>query len=90
MSLIDSLVDHLSGSKPNSAAMAKERLCFVLAHECAGRRGAPAYLPALRQELLGVVLRHVAVDPEQIEMRFDRHDGHDLLKLNIVLPIGVR
>jgi cell division topological specificity factor len=90
MSLINSLVDYLRGSKPKSATLAKERLQVILAHENFGRRGGPAYLPALKQELLAVIAKYVAVGPEQIKRHVDRHGDYDLLELNIVLPEAPR
>jgi cell division topological specificity factor len=87
MSLINSLVDYLRGSKPKSAALAKERLQVILAHENP-RHGTPTYLPQLKQELLAVIVKYVAVDPEQIKMHVDRQGDYDLLELNIVLPEG--
>lgn len=86
MSLVHSFLDYLRGSKPQSASVAKERLQIILAHENSGRRGVPEYLPALRQELLGVIAKYVSVDPEQIKMNIDRQGEVDFLELNIVLP----
>jgi len=84
MSLIHSLIDYLRGSKPKSASVARERLQVILAHE--GGRGAPEYLPQLRQDLIAVLCKYVPVDPEQVKMHVGRHDGYDLLELDIVLP----
>lgn len=86
MSLIDSFVHYLRGSAPKSASVAKERLQVILAHENAGRRGTPDYLPALRQELIIVIGKYVSIDPEKIKMHIDRQGDFDLLELNIVLP----
>jgi cell division topological specificity factor len=90
MALINSFIDYLRGSKPKSASVAKERLQLILAHENPGRRGAPDYLPALRQELLGVIAKYVEIDPEQVKMHIDRQGNCDLLELNIVLTESVQ
>jgi len=90
MEMISSLIDYLRGSKPKSATVAKERLQLILAHENPGRRGTPDYLPALRQELLAVIAKYVAIDPEQVKVQIDRQGDYDLLELNIVLPEGVQ
>ena len=45
---------------PHSAAIAKERLKIVLAHERAGR-DAPDFLPELQKELIDVVGRYVEI-----------------------------
>ena len=84
MSLIHSLIDYLRGSKPKTANIARERLQVILAHE--GGRGAPDYLPALRQDLIAVLGKYIPIDPEQVKMHVGRHDGYDLLELDIVLP----
>jgi cell division topological specificity factor len=84
MSLIASLIDYLRGSRPKSANIARERLQIILAHE--GGRNAPDYLPALRQDIIAVLAKYVPIDPEQVKMHVGRHDGYDLLELDIVLP----
>ena len=84
MSLIHSLLDYLRSSKPKSASVARERLQLILAHE--GGRNAPDFLPQLRQDLIAVLTKYVAIDPEQIKMHYGRHDSYDLLELNIVMP----
>jgi cell division topological specificity factor len=59
MSLIDNLLDYLRGNEKKSAAVAKERLQIILAHERAGRgAAAPDYLPALQEELLEVIAKY--------------------------------
>ena len=69
-----------------SAALAKERLQIIVAHERGGRRGSPDYLPALKKELLEVVRKYVPVDPSQIKVHLDREGGYEILELNITLP----
>jgi len=69
-----------------SAAMAKERLQIIVAHERGGRRGSPDYLPALKKELLEVVRKYVPVDPSQIKVHLDREGDYEILELNITLP----
>jgi cell division topological specificity factor len=86
MTFVDSLIDFLRGSRPKSASVAKERLQLILAHENPSRRGGPDYLPALRQELLGVIAKYVAIDPEKVEVHVERQGVYDFLELNIALP----
>lgn len=88
MNLIDTLVAYLRGGKPSSASVAKERLQIVLAHE--GGRGAPDYLPQLKQEILGVISKYVAIDPERLKVSFGHRSGYDLLEMNIVLQEAPR
>ena len=52
----------------HSAAIAKERLKIVLAHERAGRN-APDFLPKLQKELIEVVARYVAIREDMIRVK---------------------
>ena len=85
---MNSLIEYLRGPKPKSAAIARERLQVILAHE--GGRHAPEFLPALRQDVIAAIVKHIAIDPEQIKMNFGRHGDYDLLELDIVLPEGLK
>lgn len=81
------LFESLFGAAPNkSAALAKERLQIIVAHERGSRRGSPDYLPALKKELLEVVRKYVPVDPSQIKVHLDREGAYEVLELNITLP----
>ncbi len=82
------LFDNIFRPSPNksSAALAKERLQIIVAHERGNRRGSPDYLPALKKELLEVVRKYVPVDQSQIKVHLDREGGYEVLELNITLP----
>jgi cell division topological specificity factor len=67
-----------------SAAIAKERLQILVAHD--RRRGGPSYLPQLQQDLLKVIRKYVAVDNDAVSVSVERDGGHEILELNIVLP----
>lgn len=69
-----------------SAAVAKERLQIIVAHERGNRRHSPDYLPALKRELLNVVRKYVSVDQEHIKVHLDREGDYEVLELNITLP----
>ena len=79
------ILSYFFGSKPNSAQTAKERLQIILAHERAGR-GAPDYLPALKEELLAVISKYVQINKEDIKVSLEKQDQYEVLELNIVLP----
>ena len=83
MGLFESL---FGGTSTKSAALAKERLQIIVAHERGSRRGSPDYLPALKKELLEVVRKYVTVDPNQIKVHLDREGAYEVLELNITLP----
>lgn len=71
----------------NTAALAKERLQIIVAHERGNsRRGSPEYLPALKKELLEVVRKYVPIDQSQVKVHLDREGGFEVLELNIPLP----
>jgi cell division topological specificity factor len=81
-----SIFDYFRTPRNRSAAVAKERLQIIVAHERSGRRRSPDYLPALKQELLNVVRKYVAIEQDQIKVHLDREGDCEVLELNIVLP----
>jgi cell division topological specificity factor len=72
---------------PASAPIARERLQILLAHE-RGLRGQPDLLMLLREEILSVVSRHVALDPEKVMVRMERGRNVSTLEVDIELPNG--
>src|SRR6266404_1821144 len=66
----------------HSAAIAKERLKIVLAHERAGRH-APDFLPRLQKELIDVVCRYVESREEMIRVNLGKSGETSLLEINI-------
>ncbi len=51
-------------------------------------RGAPDYLPLLRNELLEVIKKYVHVDLDAININVERDSGHEILELSVTLPEG--
>ena len=80
-----SLLDYFRVSRRNSAAIAKERLQILVAHERA-ERNRPSYLPMMQKELLEVVQKYVNVDQNAITINVEQDDRHEILELNILLP----
>jgi cell division topological specificity factor len=78
----------LFSSRPASAPIARERLQILLAHE-RGMRGQPNLLMLLREEILAVVSRHVALDPEKVIVRMERGQQVSTLEVDIELPNGL-
>ncbi|QHS10194.1 cell division topological specificity factor MinE [Sinimarinibacterium sp. NLF-5-8] len=70
----------------SSASVAKERLKVVVAHQREGRFGAPTYLPKLREEILAVVRKYVAVPDDSVDIQLQRDSGLEVLEMNITLP----
>lgn len=80
-----SLLDYFRASKPKSAAIAKERLQILVAHERTARNQ-PSYLPQLQKELLDVIRKYVHVEQDAISVNFEQDEDQETLELNIVLP----
>ncbi len=82
-----SILTMLLGEKKKSAAVAKERLQIILARECAaGGTSQPDYLPALQRELMAVVSKYVAINPQDIKVNFERQDNLEVLEVKVELP----
>lgn len=70
---------------PATASHAKDRLQIILSHERVGR-GREDFLPKLQQELIAVVARYVAVDPDKVVVNLERGQGMSTLEIGIELP----
>ena len=79
------ILDFLKRRPEPSAVVAKERLRIIVAQE-RSTRGAPDYLPLLRNELLEVIKKYVHVDLEAININVERDSGHEVLELSVALP----
>ncbi len=79
------LLDYFRSSRQPTAAIAKERLQILVAHERA-ERNKPDYLPMLQKELLEVIRKYVNVDQDAISVTMEQDDNREVLELNIVLP----
>lgn len=80
-----SLLNYLARNKKKSAAVAKERLQIILAHEHGAMDG-PEFLPALKEELLAVVKKYARVRSEDIVVALEKEGDCDILEVNISLP----
>ncbi len=79
------LLDYFRNSRPSSAAIAKERLQILVAHE-RSQRNKPDYLVALQRDLLEVIRKYVNVDQDAITVTMEQDDSREILELNIILP----
>ncbi|AAU90864.1 MULTISPECIES: cell division topological specificity factor MinE [Methylococcus] len=82
------LLDYFRGSRTDSAAVAKERLQILVAHERA-ERNKPDYLPLLQKELLEVIRKYVNVGQDAITVTMEKDDNREVLELNVVLPDAI-
>jgi cell division topological specificity factor len=74
-----------SNKDDQSAKVAKDRLQVLIAHERTDRSG-PDYLPMLRQDILDVIKKYVAVGDDALSVQIETQDDCDVLELNITLP----
>ena len=81
-----SLLSLLFGNKPKTAAMAKERLQLILAHERNGLSGKKDFLPEMQKELIAVISKYVAINPDDIKVSLEKQGNYEVLEVNIVLP----
>jgi cell division topological specificity factor len=72
-----------------SAPVARERLQILLAHERNSRNN-PDLLDTLREEILGVIGRHVAFEPDKVMIKVDRGKSVSTLEVDIEIPNGQR
>ncbi|EPZ17147.1 cell division topological specificity factor MinE [Thauera terpenica 58Eu] len=72
--------------KSKTAETAKNRLSLLIAHERTGGTPAADFLPALQRELIEVISKYVAVNPDDIKVQLDKQDNMDVLEVNIILP----
>jgi cell division topological specificity factor len=71
-----------------SAPLARERLQILLTHE-RGATGHSGLIAVLREEILGVIARHVDVTPERVEVRLQHGAGVAILEIDVEVPEGV-
>lgn len=71
--------------RSGSAPIARERLQILLAHErTTGDQ--PDLLAILREEILAVIGRHVAFEPERVQIKLDRGKSVSTLAVDIEIP----
>jgi cell division topological specificity factor len=80
------LLDYFRSTRSKgSAAVAKERLQILVAHDRT-QRHRPSYLPKLQKEILEVIRKYVDVDMNAVSVNYEQEETHEVLELNIVLP----
>ena len=78
------LLDFLFPERRNSAAIARDRLKIVLAHERASA-AAPDFLPALQKDLLAVLGHYVELRDDMLRVNVARAGETSLLEINVEL-----
>jgi cell division topological specificity factor len=82
------LLDLLFPERRNTAAVARDRLKIVLAHERA-TAAAPDFLPAMQRELLDVVGRYIEIRGDMLRVNVARSGETSLLEINVELDGAV-
>jgi cell division topological specificity factor len=72
----------------SSAPAARERLQVLLAHERASV-GRSDLVGVLREEILAVIAKHVAIDRDKVQVKMDHRDAVSMLAVDIELPLPV-
>ena len=70
-----------------TAPVARERLQILLAHERIAL-SQPDLLGTLRDEILAVIGRHIALDPDKVQIKMDRGKSVSTLEVDIEIPSG--
>lgn len=73
--------------KDNTAAIARERLQIIVAHERNDNK-IPDYLPSMKQDILEVVRKYVSVEQDHVSITFENQQDVSILELNVTLPEG--
>ena len=81
-----SFLARLFGEKKKTAEIAKNLLSLLIAHERAGDSPRADFLPDLQRELIEVISKYVAVNPDDIKVQLEKQDNYEVLEVNIVLP----
>jgi cell division topological specificity factor len=72
--------------KRGTAPVARERLQILLAHERSSLGTRHELIYELREEILAVVARHIAIDRERVHVRMDRGSDLSTLEIEIEIP----
>lgn len=80
-----SLLSLIFGEKKHTAAVAKERLQLIIAHERVGP-SRPDFLPDLQKDLVAVISKYVKINPEDIKVALEKQGNYEVIEVNIVLP----
>ncbi|MDR7040439.1 MULTISPECIES: cell division topological specificity factor MinE [Methylobacterium] len=68
-----------------TAPVARERLQLIIAHERA-EVGQSHLVEILREEILAVIAKHVAIERDKVQIRVDQRQEVSRLDLDIELP----
>ena len=73
-------------NRRTSAPVARERLQILLAHERGIVGGQPDLVATLREEILAVIAKHMAVERDNVQVKMDRGASVSTLEVDIEIP----
>jgi len=73
----------------NSAPVARDRLQILLAHERSSVEGQSDLITKLREEIIAVIAKHVAIDKDKVQIKLDRGASVSTLEIDVEVP-GLR
>ena len=79
------LLKFFQPSRQKTAAVAKERLKILVAHERTARNR-HNLMGKLQQELLEVIRKYVNVEEDAITIQMEQDDDREILEVNVILP----
>lgn len=68
-----------------SAGVARDRLQILLSHERT-TTGRSDLVAILREEILTVIAKHVAIDRDKVQVKMDRGESFSTLEVDIEIP----
>lgn len=82
------LLDYFRANKRNTAAIAKERLQIIVAHERVHRKsgGQLVDLQQLQLKLIEVIAEYLHIEHDQVKVELARDADRSVLELNVTLP----
>ncbi len=85
MNKLKSLMKFLRGRNSTTANIAKERLKIIISHEHAMNDIGSIQLPQLKQELMQVIAKYIAIDENKVNFQLENDNNISVLELSIVL-----
>jgi cell division topological specificity factor len=70
-------------TRRSTAPIARERLQILLAHERSMTSGKSDLAAVLREEILAVIAKHVAIDRDKVQVKMDRGKTVSTLEIDI-------
>lgn len=70
-------------TKPKSGSVAKDRLQMVLIHDRSNVT--PGLLAEIKDEIIGVIAKHLTIDPDAVEVNLTQEDRESVLVAEIPL-----